>query len=501
MKPTQWTREESKERFPNALSPLGWSVLQSALDANLESIKKEFYLKKLQKDQVTRWVDGFLYSSRNFFKRIPLTHFRWLPLFGFAFRTVIHFTVSVFPSKSGESLKSRFFHRLYRKELADKIQVVISEWKSELPEHLKRFQKNKIASTTWNVYDVEFRKLLDKIEHDGCAYNRLDFSIYFYKNILKSLIEPSRLAILTSQSPFQIGRYISQIVQQSQKLTNGSSQFEYVNSHLGHLALSWDISELTFSEEPALISKMLNDPSNHPYSKPERNVASELEQQFIDLVSCDEEHRFYASYQFPYVRALLGKIAHEWTQKNILVTEKDLYYLTLPEVIQIHSDFIAAKSINHKDIQQKVKTRQSYFKVIAREILSSEEMRTQEDIFYVSHGPHEPLVVDPVQQWQGQKVSAGVTNGQAYWVTDYQSLSECPAHRIVLCETPSPNFHSAFVKAKAIVAETGGILSHGAIVARELEIPCVLQVRDLKNIKNDDWIEVDANFGIIKRLT
>ena len=77
-----WTREESKERFPEALSPLGWSVLQSALDVNLKSIRSEFYLRTLTKDQVTRWIDGYLYSGKDFFKRIPFYHFSLTALTG-----------------------------------------------------------------------------------------------------------------------------------------------------------------------------------------------------------------------------------------------------------------------------------------------------------------------------------------------------------------------------------------------------------------------------------
>ncbi|MBL7543435.1 MAG: hypothetical protein JNL11_06440 [Bdellovibrionaceae bacterium] len=507
MKTTQWTREESKERFPNSLSPLGWSVMQSALEINLESIKKEFCLKKLSANQVTRWVDGYLYSSHNFFRKIPLTHFAWIPLIGFGWKLVVHFLASLFSSAHGTSLKIRFLNRLYEKELSHKIQLLISEWTSQLPSHIQNFEDNKAASLTWNVSDVHFQKLLDKIERDGCAYNRLDFAIYFYKNILKSLIEKinteqsNRIALLTGQSAFQIGKYISQTLAEAHSLSSTAQQIAFTQSRLGHLSLGWDIAQLTFAEQPALMSKMLSDPANRLISTPAYMAISPMEEQFIQLVSCDEQHRFYASYQFPYVRTLLKQINEQWLKRNILEKEDDFYCLTLSEVKQTHSRLVTAEPIDIETIQYKVKTRLSYLKPFARDVLNTEDMHAQEDIFYSSKNSYQPLDIENVQQWQGVKVSPGVAQGQAYWVTDYKNLADCPDQRIVLCETPSPNLHTAFIKAKAIVAETGGILSHGAIVARELQIPCILQVRNLKSIKNDDWIEVDAHFGIIKRLS
>ena len=101
----------------------------------------------------------------------------------------------------------------------------------------------------------------------------------------------------------------------------------------------------------------------------------------------------------------------------------------------------------------------------------------------------------------GVPASPGKASGYAFWVTDYDSLQNCPVNAIVLCQTPSPNFHNAFVKSIAIVSESGGLLSHGAIIARELQLPCLLQVVNLKTLKNGDLIEVDAIAGTIKRLS
>ena len=54
-------------------------------------------------------------------------------------------------------------------------------------------------------------------------------------------------------------------------------------------------------------------------------------------------------------------------------------------------------------------------------------------------------------------------------------------------------------RAKAFVTDEGGIVSHAAIVARELKIPCIVGTKTAtKILKDEDIIEVDADRGIVK---
>jgi pyruvate,water dikinase len=53
-------------------------------------------------------------------------------------------------------------------------------------------------------------------------------------------------------------------------------------------------------------------------------------------------------------------------------------------------------------------------------------------------------------------------------------------------------------KASAIITDQGGILSHAAIVARELKIPCIVGTVDAtKKLKNGQIVTVDANKGVV----
>ncbi|MEX2514860.1 MAG: PEP/pyruvate-binding domain-containing protein [Candidatus Paceibacterota bacterium] len=81
-------------------------------------------------------------------------------------------------------------------------------------------------------------------------------------------------------------------------------------------------------------------------------------------------------------------------------------------------------------------------------------------------------------------------------------VSKMKEGEILVAETTAPEVMPACKKASAIITNQGGMLSHAAIVSRELGIPCVIGTdKDLiLNIKTGDEIEVDADEGVIRVL-
>ena len=72
---------------------------------------------------------------------------------------------------------------------------------------------------------------------------------------------------------------------------------------------------------------------------------------------------------------------------------------------------------------------------------------------------------------------------------------------VLVSETTSPDLLPACKKAVAILADQGGLLSHAAVVSRELGIPCIVGLNNLTKVLHDgDLVEVDANRGIVKIL-
>jgi pyruvate,water dikinase len=72
---------------------------------------------------------------------------------------------------------------------------------------------------------------------------------------------------------------------------------------------------------------------------------------------------------------------------------------------------------------------------------------------------------------------------------------------ILVTSMTSPDYIHAMRIAKAIITDVGGLMSHAAVVSRELGIPCIVNTKiATKVLKDGDLIEVNANTGIIRLL-
>jgi len=95
----------------------------------------------------------------------------------------------------------------------------------------------------------------------------------------------------------------------------------------------------------------------------------------------------------------------------------------------------------------------------------------------------------------------GLAKGKARIVFDPFKVKEFNDGDILVTGMTRPEFLQLMKKASAFVTDAGGMLSHAAIVARELKKPCVLATEiATKIIKDGDEIEVDANKGIVRIL-
>ncbi|HSX18409.1 MAG TPA: PEP-utilizing enzyme [Candidatus Saccharimonadales bacterium] len=73
-----------------------------------------------------------------------------------------------------------------------------------------------------------------------------------------------------------------------------------------------------------------------------------------------------------------------------------------------------------------------------------------------------------------------------------------PDGAVLVCEVTTPDYVPLMQKAVAIVTDQGGILSHAAIVARELKKPCIVGTGNAtKILKNDQIVSVDAGTGLV----
>lgn len=100
----------------------------------------------------------------------------------------------------------------------------------------------------------------------------------------------------------------------------------------------------------------------------------------------------------------------------------------------------------------------------------------------------------------GTACGGGVVRGVACVVADPAREQVKPGEILVARHT-DPGWISHFANAAAVIAERGSVLSHSAIVSRELGIPCVVAVHDAcKWIASGDMLEVDGSRGIVRKV-
>lgn len=81
----------------------------------------------------------------------------------------------------------------------------------------------------------------------------------------------------------------------------------------------------------------------------------------------------------------------------------------------------------------------------------------------------------------------------------YRQMEDMIKGNILVTQTTDPEMMPALRKAAATITDIGGMLSHTAITARELDIPCIVDTKFATQIiKDGDLVEVDANNGVVK---
>ena len=118
------------------------------------------------------------------------------------------------------------------------------------------------------------------------------------------------------------------------------------------------------------------------------------------------------------------------------------------------------------------------------------------------------IIPDPnIREFKGQIGNPGYAKGKVCLVMsdDFMTLNKVSKYfekkNILVCPNTTPIITPLIKKAGAIVTDEGGIASHASIISREFNIPSVIGTHIATKVLHEkDYIEVDANKGIVKIL-
>ena len=122
----------------------------------------------------------------------------------------------------------------------------------------------------------------------------------------------------------------------------------------------------------------------------------------------------------------------------------------------------------------------------------------EEDSSKVNHSDFEREKSLKARQIQGQPAGQGIATGTARVIVKQSQLFEFKQGEILVCDAVQPDMTFIVPLASAIIERRGGMLIHGAIIAREYGLPCITGVPDATSlIHTGDEITADGYLGIV----
>ena len=102
---------------------------------------------------------------------------------------------------------------------------------------------------------------------------------------------------------------------------------------------------------------------------------------------------------------------------------------------------------------------------------------------------------------RGTGASAGVVTGPARVTLSQDDFGRIEPGDVIVCPSSNPSWVPVFTIAAGLVTNTGGVLSHAAVVAREFGLPAVVGTGDATTrIADGRLVEIDGTTGIVRLL-
>ncbi|HEX5732521.1 MAG TPA: phosphoenolpyruvate synthase [Blastocatellia bacterium] len=224
---------------------------------------------------------------------------------------------------------------------------------------------------------------------------------------------------------------------------------------------------------------------------PDGEQKAEETKRMIDLVRNFAGYREYPKYgmvsrYFVYKRALL-KEAEQLVLAKVIQEKEDIYYLTFEELREV----VRTNKLDYQIISKRKDEYKLYEKLTPPRVITSDgEIIAGE--YKRENLPAEAIV--------GLAVSSGVIEGRARVILNMED-ADIEDGDILVTSFTDPSWTPLFVSIKGLVTEVGGLMTHGAVIAREYGLPAVVGVENAtKLIKDGQRIRVNGTDGYVEIL-
>jgi pyruvate,water dikinase len=275
-------------------------------------------------------------------------------------------------------------------------------------------------------------------------------------------------------------------------------EFDAFLKEFGHLSESGtDFSVAKWEENPELVYNMIMSTSADEH-KSGMFTLGEMKQKGVKISRSLNKlykkagkfkvyrEQISSLYIFGYglFRRLFLKLGKELAGRGIIGSEYDIFYLSKEEIDKVLKSISASQIQKYQDVIQKRK----------------DEMSETKDIVLppVIYGEEAPILErGRVRNHFGISTSSGTFSGKTRVVQRIEDFAAVQKGDILLIPFSDVSWTSIIVKAGAIVSETGGMLSHCSIIAREMGIPALVSVENACALGTGLTATVDGSNGVL----
>lgn len=237
------------------------------------------------------------------------------------------------------------------------------------------------------------------------------------------------------------------------------------------------------NKQDELLSRLEKLPGGRAKAKKTKKMISVLR----NVTGYREYPKYFIVSRYQIYKNALMKEAEILAERGIIKEKEDIYYLFLEEL----REAISTNELDYDVIRKRKEEYEVYEKLTPPRVITSEGE--------IISGAYETGSI-PAGALVGLAVSSGIIEGRARVILKLED-ADIQEGDILVTAFTDPSWTALFVSLRGLVTEVGGLMTHGAVITREYDIPGVVGVENAtKLIKDGQMIRVNGTEGYVEIL-
>jgi pyruvate,water dikinase len=210
-----------------------------------------------------------------------------------------------------------------------------------------------------------------------------------------------------------------------------------------------------------------------------------------------ENLRFERTRLFGRVRRIFVELGRKFHALDLLDEPRDIFYLEVNEALGLIDG-----TTSTTDVKGLTALRKAEFDRYRKTEPPADRFETHGLVHQGNNfrGSTPPAELDGDRR-KGLGCCPGIVRGPVRVITDPRNAS-LHSGDILVAERTDPGWIMLFPAAAGLLVERGSLLSHSAIVAREMGIPAIVSLAGVTRwLKDGDWVELDGSSGVVTKVT